>query len=202
MIFDLLVEGPTDEAVGRRLLAATGHLPGTCYGRRGCTFIQRSIAGYAQRARFGAPMLALVDLMDFEYECAPSLALALLPNRPDLLLLCVVVRELESWILADRDGIADFLGVSKALVPATPETLADPKRTLVNLARRSRKRLIREAMVPLPGMSASIGPGYVLEVQHFVDQHWNLNRARAASRSLNRCLERLQALAILGNAAE
>lgn len=191
MIFDLLVEGPTDEAVGRKILSATGHSFGTCFGRRGCNFIQQKIAGYAQRARFGAPLLVMVDLMDFDHDCPPSLAHALLPDRPDLLLFSAVVRELESWLLADGDGIAEFLRVSRAIVPANPESLADPKQALVNLARRSRKRSVRDAFVPQPGMSASTGPGYVIEVQRFVDGSWDLVRARAASPSLDRCLSRL-----------
>ena len=193
MNFDALVEGPTDEAVARKLLAGTGHSFGTCYGRRGCTFIRDKIGGYSQRARFGAPLLAMVDFMDFGYECPPSLAGALVPSRPDLLVLSVVVRELESWILADRQGIAEFLNVSIALVPDNPESLPDPKQALINLARRCRKRAIRDALLPEAGISATVGPGYAVEIQRFVAQSWDLARARAASLSLDRCLKRLEA---------
>jgi hypothetical protein len=194
MNFDLLVEGPTDEALGRRLLTATGHTSGICFGRRGCAFIQQSIQGYAQRARYGSPLFAMADFMDFEHNCAPSLATALIPDKPELMILSVVVRELESWILADRQGVADLLRVSVALVPHNPEMLPDPKRSLIDLARRSRRTHIREAFVPQPGTSASTGPGYALEVQRFVAGSWDFNRARELSPSLNRCLERLQAI--------
>jgi hypothetical protein len=194
MNFDLLVEGPTDEALGRRLLAATGHTSGVCFGRRGCSFIQQKIQGYAQRPRYGSPLLAMVDFMDFEYDCPPSLAAGLLPNKPQLMILSVVVRELESWILADKQGIADFLHVSVALVPGNPETLPDPKQSLISLARRSRRSHIREAFVPEQGTSGVIGPGYVLELQKFVGHFWDFNNARTASPSLDRCLTRLQTI--------
>ena len=194
MIFDILVEGVMDDAVARRLLTATGHELGSSFGRRGCNYIRQKINGFAQRARYGCPLLAMVDLMDFEFECPPSLSIALVPERPALLVLSVVVRELESWILADQDGIAEFLRVPRSLVPAAPETLPDPKRTLVNLARRSRRRSIREALVPVPGMSASIGPGYVVELQRFVTSSWQLADARNVSPSLDRCIRRLETM--------
>jgi hypothetical protein len=137
----------------------------------------------------------MVDLMDFEHECPPTLATALISDKPEMMILSVAVRELESWILADRQGIADLLRVSVALVPNYPETLPDPKRALIDLARRSRRAQVRETFVPPPGASASTGPGYALEIQKFVAGTWDFNRARAASPSLDRCLARLQEMA-------
>ncbi len=65
------------------------------------------------------------------------------------------VRHVEAWLLADRERISAFLGVGTVKVPRDPETLEDPTRTLVDLARQSRRRDIREDMVPRPGSGRS-----------------------------------------------
>jgi hypothetical protein len=102
-----------------------------------------------------------------------------------------VVREVESWLLADRRGIAAFLGVSEALVPREPEALLDPKETLVNLARRSRRSKIRELMLPPQGSSHPIGPGYSLALEEFARGRWDVAAAAERADSLRRCLVRL-----------
>jgi hypothetical protein len=81
-------------------------------------------------------MLMLVDFMDTGLECPPEVPVAWLPDRCSKMLLRAVVREIESWLLADASGISRFLGVSVSLVPRDPESLKDPKQSLVNLARR------------------------------------------------------------------
>jgi len=194
MIVDALVEGPTDEAVARRLVAHTGHQFGTCFGKRGCGFVRSKVSGVSQRARFGIAVLTLIDHMDFDYLCPGALVGDWMPNRPAGMLLRVVVRELESWLLADQEGVASYLHVSSALVPDNPEQENDPKQSLLNLARRSRKKRIRDAFVPAPGVSATVGPGYVGEVENFVFNAWNIEAASVVSSSLNRCLLRLREL--------
>lgn len=53
----------------------------------------------------------------------------------------IAVREVEAWLLADAEQAAGFLAVPLARIPAEPETLPDPKATLIALAGRSRKEL-------------------------------------------------------------
>lgn len=193
MVIDILVEGPLDEAVARRLIHHTGHQAGATFGKQGASYLRQKVAGFNVRASYGNPMLMLVDFADTGLDCPPAVLPAWLPHRSPKLLLRVVVNEIESWLLADHLGIGGFLGLSGAVVPEDPERLADPKRALVNLVRRSRRRAAK-ALVPQPGISASVGPGYVSEMQAFVAERWNVDAARRRAASLDRCLLRLAEL--------
>lgn len=191
MLIDALVEGPLDETVARRLVMHVGHTFGTCYGKKGVGYIREKITGFVVRARHGPPLLTLVDFMDTGLACPPAIAVNWLPQRSSQHLVRAVVREVESWLLADRAGMAGFLGISKELVPGDPETILDPKQTLINLARRCRNRSRREAIVPRPDASASTGPGYLAEMQTFVANHWDIAAASQVAPSLAKCLIRL-----------
>lgn len=191
MVVDVLVEGLTDEAVARKLIAYCQHECGTIYGKQGKTYLQRTVAGFNVRATFGNPILMLVDFMDTGLACPPEVAMHWLPGRSPRMLVRVVVRELESWLLADWKGMADFLGISPSLVPVAPEVLSDPKQALVNLARRSRRTIRRKALVPAEGVSAAVGPGYTDAIEEYVRNYWNIDQARDRSPSLDKCVHRL-----------
>lgn len=134
----------------------------------------------------------MVDLMDSGIACARDLVPTLLPGRPALCILRGVVRELESWLLADREAIAAFLGLSVARVPADPEALPNLKQSFVNLARNCRKRSRRDAIVPADGASASTGPDYLGAIAELVRDRWDVERASAVAPSLARCVARLR----------
>ena len=193
------VEGLLDEVVLRRLAKHVSIAMGAVFGRHGKTNLRNSIAGYNQAARFSS-WIVLVDLDD--EECAPSLCAEWLPIPAEHMCFRVAVREIESWLLADRVGIAAFLGVSTSRVPSTVDGLDDPKQTLIDLARRSRRRAIREDMAPRPGSGLSIGPAYTSRMMEFVvvegRNRWRPDRAAQASPSLSRCIS---ALANLRDAA-
>lgn len=191
MIVDMLVEGDLDEAVARRLIVLAGHQPGVAFGKQGVSYIQRSLRAFDQRARYGNPVLALVDFLDTHLSCPPELPAIWLPGRSPRLLLRAVVNEVESWLLADRQGMAQLLGLSTDLFPLRPEELADPKQTLVNLARRCRRRKLRDAIVPQPGVTATVGPGYTGVMTEFVLKRWNVQEAQRIAPSLDRCCQRL-----------
>ncbi len=193
MIVNALVEGIADEAVARRIILSTRHEMGTCYGKRGAAYIQDRIHGFNNATR-SLPLLVLLDHMDTGLDCPPEVASSLVPNRRPLLLLGVVVRELESWLLADLKGLAGFLKVAIGRVPRNPEEVEDPKRTLVNLARRSRSRRVREALVPREGSTSQEGVLYTSEMMRFVHQYWSIDAARQRAQSLDRCLRRLEEL--------
>jgi hypothetical protein len=106
----------------------------------------------------------------------------------------VVVREVESWLLADREGLARFLGVAQTLIPKDPESLPDPKAAMISLARRSRRREVRDDMVPRPGSGRPIGPAYPARLIEFAANVWTPETAADRSDSLKRalrCLTRL-----------
>ncbi len=132
----------------------------------------------------------VVGLGDLENAtCASALLQHLKPSRSAGFKLRLAVRMLESWLLADREAVAAFLGVRVAAIPREPDREAHPKRTLVNLARTSRKRSIRESLVP-NGSGASVGPEYTPVVGAFIDSRWNAERARVNSPSLERACVR------------
>lgn len=191
----VLAEGHLEEAVAQRLARGCGFFVDKVFGKHGWSYVQGRIRALNEAASL-APHLALVDLMDVRPrpDCPASLVRAWLPNRHPNMLFRVVVRELESWLLADREGIADLLHVPLTRVPRLPEEEPDPKRALVNLARRSRSRRLREALVPRAGSTAQVGPDYNPLLEQFILHGWNPTTARAVAPSLDRCLTRLEEL--------
>jgi hypothetical protein len=194
VVIDTLVEGVTDEAVARKLIEYTKHSVGTGYGKHGKDYLKKKAWGFNERASYGNPILMLVDFMDTGLACAPEVVTVWLPDRSPKMLFRVVVRELESWLLADTKRIASYLKIAETLIPNNPEKLPDPKQTLVNLARRSRLRKIREAMIPATGVSTVVGPAYTAAVEEFVIKHWNVDSALNKAPSLQSCINRLRDL--------
>lgn len=182
----LVVEDPLSEAVVRRLLQDLPVTIGACYGRQGFGYIQKKIGAFNHAAK-ACPFLVLTDLDTA--ECAAALIRAWLPARrhPNLLFR-VAVREVESWLLADGSGMARFLGIAGHRIPGNTDDLADPKQTLINLARNSRNRDRREAIVPRPGSTAAVGPDYNGARAGFVARDWDPVEASRRSDSLRRFL--------------
>ena len=161
---------------------------GTAYRRGGHGYLRRTIVGWNSAAR-GRPFIVLTDLDS--NECPARLIGDWLPIPKDPnLQFRVAVRDVESWLLADRDNISEFLGISASRIPVAPDTLADPKRTIVELAGRSRKS-IRDRVVPRIGSTAKQGPDYNACLDSFVQSRWDFQAARANSPSLARTLDRL-----------
>lgn len=187
------VEGAVDEAVVRRLIAHVGATPGDVHGRQGKTFLQQRISGYNHAARH-APWIVLVDL-DREQTCAPPLRATWLAVQSPLLCFRVAVRQVEAWLLADPEHLARFLGIARNRVPANPEGLNDPKVEMVNLARHSRRRDVREDMVPRQESGRQVGPAYSSRLIEFVASCWQPEQAAQYSDSLRRAIECLRRLA-------
>lgn len=180
----LVVEGPTDSPVLKRLLADAGILVGPEYVKSGKHALDQSLAGYNNAARF-SPWLILRDLNSDE-PCAPALRRRLLPSPANYMRLHIAVREMEAWLLADAEALSQFLAVPKRDVPQNPEDLQKPKLALVDLARRSRKRHRREAIVPAAGSTAKVGPGYAAAIVEFVAQTWRPAVAEQRAPSLRK----------------
>ncbi|HBP4656368.1 TPA: hypothetical protein L5599_000836 [Pseudomonas aeruginosa] len=106
----------------------------------------------------------------------------------------LAVREAESWVLSDREGLSQFAEVSSATIPANPDGLPDPKRSLLNVMQRSRRRVLREEMLPGRASNALVGLGYNLHLKAFIETVWSAERAAQNSPSLLRALNRIAAL--------
>lgn len=185
------VEGVIDEAVARHLIAHIGGVPATIYGRKGRRAIERGINGYNNAARHSL-WLVLMDL-DAD-ECAPPVVNGLLADRRPGLCFRLAVREVEAWLLADRERMADFLSVAASRLPESPEDLAQPKDEIVRLARQSRRRDIREDLVPRVGSGRVTGPGYESRLIVFSRDDWRPDVAAASADSLRRAIACLRHL--------
>ena len=187
------VEGILDETVVRRVLDELGVEVATVYVTRGTGKLDQQLSGFNKAARHSS-WLVLRDLDDA--ECAPGLKAQLLARPSPGMLFRIAEREVESWLLADRAGLAKWLSVSLGTVPRDPDRLAEPKAELLRLALKSRLRAVRVGVVrPLPGGRLAPGPEYNGMLGQFVLEMWQMDVAAQASPSLARCLRAVRALA-------
>lgn len=195
VVVSAAVEGSVDEVLVKRLISEAGGIPGEVYGKNGKLPLRARINAYNSAARY-RPWVVLVDL-NHEHNCAPDLCRAWLPTRSPKLCFRVAVREVEAWLLADREHIANFLSIAQSRVPINPESEENPKQALVNLAAHSRRRNIREDMVPRPGSRREVGPAYTSRLIEFISASagaWRPDIASTYSQSLKRCIECLKRL--------
>lgn len=189
LIVNIAVEGNLDEAVLKKLLASVGIEVAYVYGKRGKDHIRGNIKRYNQAAARGRWVI-LVDLNN-DAECPPPFINSWLPLRNQNLQLRIAVRAVESWLLAERDEMARFLGVSKQRIPLYPENEDKPKRILINIARHSRSKSIRTDIVPRDESTAIQGPGYTTRLIEFTIKCWNPERAASKAPSLRRSIDSL-----------
>ena len=198
-VITLAVEDVLSEAVATRLV--NDYLPGVgvreVIGRQGIGYIRRRMRDLNRIALYENPVLVVADL-DRSQDCAANrvarLRESLTVSTPKMLIR-IAVLEIESWIMADREGIAGWLRIAANTIPRNPEDVADPKGTLVQLAGRSRSRGLREAIAPLRVLGTHrTGPNYNQAVGEFVSQHWNPEVARLGSPSLDRAIARIAEL--------
>ena len=192
----LLLEGQLEEPVADKLLMHCGHDKGDVYGKKGCNYIHNKAKGFRYLAQDNCGVLVLTDFRDTGMPC-PSDALQnklfLGISHPHFL--CrLAVNELESWLLADRSSMARFLGISVSTITKNPDYEPFPKKTLVNLARRTHKSSIRKDIVPEDEHGGIVAPAYLASMTKFIREYWNIADACKNPPSLNRCVLRLQSL--------
>jgi hypothetical protein len=189
------VEGATDEVILRRILLELGIPCAEFYGGRGKQHLVEHLERYNRSAR-RLPWIVLLDL-DHSAACAPAYVRELVPNREGRLCLRIAVRAVEAWLLADAERLSVFLGIHPSLIPVNPDAEPDPKETLVNLARRSRRRDIREDMVPTAASGRKVGRAYLAYITKYVAEGPHGWRPRVASHyspSLAHCITALESL--------
>jgi hypothetical protein len=189
----LAVEDELSEHLLRALLVQTNRnfIVGTVYGKKGAGFLKQKLPAFNNAAK-GSPHLLLTDLD--AVICVPTLIeewfgchLQEFPNRRHAnLIFRVAVREVEAWVMADREKFADFLGISRTLIPNQIDTIPDPKALLLQLVSKSRKRELRNDIVPRPGEKRKIGPDYNGRLGEFVQTSWRAEVACVHSSSLAR----------------
>ncbi len=194
----LAVEDELSEHMLRTILLQTKRefLVGTVYGKKGADYLRQKMPAFNMAAR-GSAYLVLTDLD--RQGCAPELiekwfdcSLSEYQQRRHTnLVFRVAVREVESWVMADRERFADFLGISKSLIPEQVDTVPDPKELLLKLASKSRNRSLRDDIVPRLGEKRKIGPDYNGRLGDFVRSSWRANVACSHSASLKRAWKTL-----------
>lgn len=192
MIVSSAVEGIVDEAVVSRLIGHVGGEPGTVYGKAGKQNLLMRLPGFNEAAQ-RAPWLVLVDL-DTDFPCVPEALPEWLPNPSNWMSFRIAVREAEAWLLADGGSLSTYLSVSAARFPRDPENLADAKQALVNIARNSRRRAVRDDIVPREGSGRSVGAAYASRMIEYISTTWDPDAAAAVAPSLRRCMDSLAAM--------
>jgi len=154
-----------------------------CHGGYG--YLKKNIRAFNEASQ-GTPFMVLTNLD--RAECAPTLITKWLPypKHPNLLFR-VAVREIETWLLAHREAFAKFLGISENLIPQNVDTILDPKQFLINLAKKSKSRELRQAIVPPAGnQHVTMGKNYNGKLKEFVETDWQVDIAVHCSDSLQR----------------
>jgi hypothetical protein len=150
------------------------------FGRKGKDYIRKHLSAYNEAAKL-KPCLALVDLD--RADCPLTIINGWLTfTKSANLIFRIAVREAEAWLISDRKNFAAFMGVPKDIIDPKPESIPDPKEYIIYLAGRSRKRKIREDLVPEG--KATVGRNYNTCLADFVLNHWDVSRAMVNSKSL------------------
>ena len=164
----------------------------------GCGPIFKRLDEYNETSKkSGEPVIVFIDLDNI--RCAPRLLGNLQKSHPikdrqplNKFQIRIAVREVESWLLADKEGLETYFGISQKAIHPSPEKLSDPKQELLNLIKRNAKAKFKRAM--LPKGKGTIGTGYNEYLVHFIDTVWDSTRACANANSLARAIERIKQL--------
>ena len=190
----LAVEDDLSEVVLRQILSRSGrpYTVARCLKRGGFGYLRKKMRDLNNAAKNGLAFLVLTDLDDIT-SCPPTKLRTWLnvPIHPNLLFRVAVV-EVESWVMAHREAFATFLGIDVGQIPHNVDSIPDPKRRLVNLARRARDRSLRQDLVPATGATSQTGPNYNARLTAFVEDYWDLEQAIPNSESLRRAVQRIR----------
>jgi len=191
---DIVVEGYPDEVACRKLCEFMGIRINRVFNKRGKNRLDKSLGGYNEDSLYRQRYwLALRDL-DRDAGCAFQLIEQLVPEKSPYFLLRIPVRAIETWFMSDSERLCAFLAISQSKISLVPERIEYPKLEMVNLARKSRRRNIREDMVPIQGSKHDEGPAYASRLAEFAENHWRPEIAERTSDSLARCIRRLRAI--------
>ena len=191
----LAVEDTLSDAVSTKILEYFGLEIVQKIGFKGNSFLKENARNLNRTAKRFYNVFLLTDL-DSPKNCPPKLIQSWVgaPLNSGFLFR-VAVMEIESWIMADRRGIAKFLSVPLNRIPHNTDEIEKPKEFLVSLARRSRKRTLRRELAPAQGAAtAKVGPLYNARFNEFVRDYWDLERAATVSVSLKRTMDRISSL--------
>lgn len=187
----VVCEGDTDIPVVRKLLQEAGLEPSLLIDSGGKGRLDKRLPKYNQAAA-GSPWFVLRDL-DRDAACAPEFLRTQKLAFREWMCFRLAVREVESWLMADAESFAHYFGVSRRAIPVDPDAEERPTRVLVDLVRKSRKRGIVKAVVPIAGHS--VGPLYESTIIDFAESRWSPERGSLRSASLRSARRALREIA-------
>lgn len=152
------------------------------------------------------PVILLTDLD--ATQCPPMLKNRLLANQEqnEDFILNIAVDEAEAWLMADREGFAEYFGIPISEIPnAAPQRMGGRKPltemefpcksswmfTHILISKSSKDELKQQ--IEAKG-TATKGKEYNPAVVPFIKNAWSIDNAMQNSDSLTRMVRRLQAL--------
>ena len=107
----------------------------------------------------------------------------------------IAVRSVESWLMADKNGLSEAFGLLLIDLSKAPDDLMQPKIKMLEALMRSKKREVRETMVVRNRTGAlEEGPEYNARLASFTDNVWRPAVGSAHSSSLRRAILRIDEL--------
>lgn len=188
---DALIEQAAQKIIARenpRLIVSN------LMGRRGFSYFQSRV-DQIRRSATSLKFLVFLDGDELGATC-PSDAISrwFQTSQPKNIYVRFAFHEVESWLLADRHNLAEFLNVPIGAVPVVTDADRNAKEALIQLARRSRSREIVQDMVPAPGFTSPVGPAYNSRVSKFIQTSWDVRTAAQSNSSLARACRRVAAI--------
>ena len=156
-------------------------------GNRGNTYIKENIRTFNAASQY-LPYIVITDLD--RTSCAPQLIREWINfDIHKNMLFRVAEKEIDAWLLSDREEFAKLMNIPINKIPVNTQEIADPKRYIINLARKSRKKSFKDIV---PNGMGKQGPGYNIVLQKFVYEQWNAERAANCNESLRKTIDRLK----------
>jgi Domain of unknown function (DUF4276) len=187
-------EDELSEAIALRLISEVKHSLHVTHTLRrgGFGYLRSKMDSWCQMAEHQI-MMVLTDLD--RANCLVEFRDEWIANRPlpARLVFRIAVREVESWVLADHEAMRELFGERGAL-PMEPDTLIDPKQTLLSFAKGAPKS-VRDDLIKKVDGRLQQGLGYNTRLSHWVNTVWSPERAAERSPSLARARVRLQKVA-------
>lgn len=154
--------------------------------------IKKNIRAYNNAAK-GWLWFVLADLDEDKGGCAPELVSDLLSGvlpHPNLIFR-VAVREVESWVMADREAFSSLTCIPVEALPKETDTIDDPKAFIFPLIKKYSAKSFADAVLPGEDTTRKIGFEYNERFTLFVKKTWDARRAETHSDSLCRAMRAL-----------
>ena len=153
---------------------------------------------------FANPVILLTDL-DAE-SCAPQLIKKLIKDKNKHFILNIAVDEAEAWLMADREGFAEYFKIKIEDMPPVHQTKQGGRKALTEmkfkykpslfltheLVKKIRHAEFKQQLTPKKG--ATKGPEYNSCLLPFIQNKWDISTARRNANSLDRMIGRMQNL--------